>query len=365
MRIAASWRRFDWGIFFATSLLTVIGLAGIWSVALSFDPPDFGNLRKQTIALGLGFALFFLLAQTNYQTFRRLTKPLGFGAILILIAVLIFGTTIRGTRGWFSISGFSLQPVELVKIILPLLLAKHFSDYAFRIDGKVVVKGFAPVALLALLVLFQPDFGSALLLIAVYAGLLVVSGIPRRSIFALAAAGAVAAIAIWLSVLAPYQKERVLTFINPHRDPLGRGYNLAQSIIAVGSGQWFGRGLGSGTQSQLRFLPESQTDFLFAVLAEELGFVFVVVTVILYGIIMERSLRLARQAEDNFTSFLVVGCTLTIMIQAVANMAMNVGLLPVAGVPLPLISYGGSSLIATYGLLGLIQSVALHRSSLS
>lgn len=365
MRLADNWRKFDFVIFFAALLLTVIGLSAIWSVALSRDPPDFGNLRKQVIALAIGLAIFALLARTNYAQLRRMTQTIGYGSVLLLLAVLVFGTTIRGTRGWFDFGGFSLQPVELVKIALPILLAKHFSDHAFRADFKTLLKGFAPVAIILLLVLLQPDLGSALLLLLVYGALVLLSGISRKAILGFAAIGLMAASLIWSFALAPYQKERVQTFLNPARDPLGRGYNLAQSIIAVGSGGWLGRGLGAGTQSQLRFLPESQTDFLFAVIAEELGFLAVAVVLILYLTILFRAIRLARATRDNFTAYLVLGAALTLGIQAAANMSMNVGLLPVAGMTLPFLSYGGSSLIASFALLGLIESVAIHRSTVA
>jgi rod shape determining protein RodA len=269
---------------------------------------------------------------------------------------------VRGTRGWFGIGGFGIQPVELVKIFMIVYFARFFGDYARHPGGlkHVVGSGLALAAVVGLVIL-QPDFGSALLLMSVWGGMVLLAGV-KRSHLVIMAVGALLALAVaWLFVLKPYQKDRITTFMDPDADPLGRGYNVTQSIIAIGSGQVTGRGLGFGSQSQLRFLPERQTDFIFAVLAEELGFFGVLMVLALFGMLFHRCYLLAKYAHDDFTLFLTIGIAIAIGVEMFTNLGGNLRILPVTGVTLPFVSYGGSSLLTKFLMIGLLQSVAVRR----
>lgn len=361
LRLRTALVQFDWVMLLAMLVLLVVGLAMVWSVALSRDPVDIRSVAKQLVAAGIGLALFLVLAAANYRLLRSYALPITVGGALLLVAVLIFGKTIRGTTGWFDIGGWSFQPVEVAKFALVIFLAKYFADhprarFGLRefIISSLVAGGFVG------LVLLEPDLGSALVLLATWIGLLGLARIRKRYVVGLVLAMVALASLSWF-FLAPYQQDRILTFLDPGRDPLGRGYNVNQAMIAVGAGGLMGRGLGFGSQSQLRFLPESQTDFIFAVIAEELGFVGVVVILGFIAVLIMRMLTIARSAPDDFTVFLVLGTLLIITVQVVMNVGMNLGLLPVAGIGLPLLSYGGSSLIVFLAMLGVIQSIAAHR----
>ncbi len=360
-RFRAHLGRLDWVLLFAVLVLAVVGFAMIWSVALSRDPSDLGLVKKQAFAFAIGLLIVFFLATANYRLLHNYALVIGIAAVLLLIGVLIFGRTIRGTTGWFGIAGWNFQPVEFAKFALIVFLAKFLADYprdSFSMRTFiflcVVVGGSIG------LVLLQPDLGSALVLIAVWFGLLLFARIRKRYLLIAAIGALVIATFAWF-ILAPYQKDRILTFLDPSRDPLGRGYNVTQALIAVGAGELFGRGLGFGSQSQLRFLPESQTDFIFAVIAEELGFAGVLVVLAGFAVLFHRTIAIARSAHDDFTVFLVLGVLIVFGAQFIVNVGMNLGLLPVTGIGLPFLSYGGSSLIVSMLLLGILESVAVHR----
>ncbi len=356
-------KNFDW-IFAATMcILLATSLIMLYSIALgSDDPTDLLNFQKQVgfVVVGLGVygvTAFFL----DYRLLERLARPLFVVGVLVLIGVLLFGSTVRGTTGWFVIGGLSLQPVEFIKIIEVIVLAVFLSAKAKYITQlKYLIASALGVAVLVGLILLQPDFGSAVILGAVWFGLVLMTGIRKAHLAAMAAGFVVTLSVLWFGVFEEYQKNRVRVFLNPELDPLGTGYNVTQAIIAVGSGQLFGRGLSFGSQSKLKFLPEAQTDFIFAVIAEQLGLLGVVVLISLFGVLLWRMIMIARQSSDNFAAYLVLGAFLVVFTQMVINISMNIGLMPVTGLTLPLVSYGGSSLVATMALLGIVQSVAMR-----
>lgn len=354
--------RFDWVLLGAVLMLLVMGMAAIWTVALSRDASNLETVNKQLIAAMIGFVLLFFCATAHYRLFKNYSFLIGVLTLVLLVVVLFAGRTIRGTTGWFSVAGWNFQPVELAKFSLVLFLAKYFDDHpraAFRMRQFLISSAVVGVTLT--LVFAQPDFGSALILVAVWLGMLAFARVRIRYLL-IVIGGAIAAVFVaWFFLFAPYQKDRVLTFLDPGRDPLGRGYNVKQAIIAVGSGELFGRGLGFGSQTQLRFLPESQTDFIFAVLAEQLGFVGVLLILIFYGIILWRLLGVAKSASDDFSAFLALGILLIFTIQFVVNVGMNVGLMPVTGIALPFVSYGGSALLMSLVMLGVVESIAVRR----
>jgi rod shape determining protein RodA len=354
-------RSIDWPLFFAVFTLLAFGLAAIYSVALSQPESDFLNVKKQLLAAAVGLVLFFFVARANYRLLRNYNVILyGFGLVL-LVAVVFFGHKIRGTTGWFSVGAFSFQPVEFVKLALAVSLAAYFgSRSGERIGLRQILESGAIALVPALLVGLQPDLGSSLLLMGMWAIVLLVAGVRLRWVAALGALGGTLSVIAWNFFFKEYQKARITSFLNPSSDPLGQGYNVKQALIAIGSGGPFGRGLGFGSQSQLKFLPESQTDFVFAVIAEELGFFGVAVVLGAFGLLFYRLLRIASLTRDDFTSFLVVAIGAAVFCQVLVNVGANLGLLPVTGVTLPLVSYGGSSLIFTLLMLGVVESVAAH-----
>lgn len=355
-------RGLDLGLLTITLLLVVFGLAALYSFALNVDHPNFSFLYKQTAYLAAGAVLIFLLMRFDYRWLAGVHWTLYGLGLLSLIAVLVFGRTVRGTTGWFEIAGFQLQPVEFVKIIMTVVLAKYFSDHADDLDRwrTMIVSGLI-AAVPAGLVMIQPDLGSAVILIGIWLGLLVALPVPPRRLLVLAAAGALIAVVGWLAVLQPYQKNRVLDFFSPGRDRLGSGYNVQQAMTAIGSGQWFGRGLGLGPQSQLNFLPERHTDFIFASIAEELGLVGTSAMLALFGLFFWRLYRLVRLSRDNFSILLATALVLVLFIQTAINIGMNLGLFPVTGIPLPFVSYGGSSLLSSLLIVGLVESMAIRQ----
>lgn len=360
--ISLSLRNFDWVMLVSILILTAIGLASIYSVDLSRGE-ELVFFSKQIISLSLGIIIFFVASFLHVSFYRSFAKLAYLVSLLLLVAVLFFGETIRGTTGWFKLEAFSFQPAEFAKLGLILFLAWLISRYGRRFDRWQFVFVSAAVAfLLAGLILIQPDLGSALILIFIWLGLLFLTGTKKRYILIVLLAFTAVFLLGWTFLFADYQKERLLSFIDPARDPLGAGYNVAQSIIAIGSGKLFGRGLGFGSQSQLHFLPEAQTDFIFSVIAEELGLVGASIILVLYFVMLWRLLRIARGASDDFSAYLVLGILLLFFIQMLINIGGAAGLLPVTGITLPFVSYGGSSLIINLLLLGIAQSVSRSRA---
>lgn len=351
----ASLRQIDWWLTGAIMLFMVFSLAMIFSLEAASGEP--GRFYKQLVFVVIGLATMFATTWLNY----RKVINYGYGiyglGLLLLLAVLVFGVTIRGTTGWFQFAGISLQPVEFVKIGFVVVMARFLGDRAHQVNNwKVLLKVLALMAGYVVLVLFQPDLGSASVLIVTGGIMLFSSSVSIKKIAVLLASGAILAILAWFLVLADYQRERILTFIQPERDPLVSGYNVTQAVISVGSGQFFGRGLGLGTQSQLKFLPERETDFIFAVIAEELGFVGVVIILGLYVVVYVRLIKGVNRSRDDYARFLFIGFSGVIFTQMFINIGMNLGIMPVTGIPLPFISAGGSSLLALCVGVGIMQN---------
>ena len=346
----------------AVFLLFCVGLAGIYSVSLGQETVDFTNFKKQAVFGVIGFAVLLFVAFSNYSALSVYSRIFYVVTILSLVSVLFWGEVIRGTKGWFSIFGFGVQPVELAKIALIIVLAKFFSNrlQQFKIDKHIILSLFFVLSMVGP-VMLQPDLGSSLVLMATWFILLLLTGIPKKYIVVLLVIFALIMSSAWVFFFEDYQHERIKVFLNPQLDPLGSGYNVTQSIIAIGSGQLWGRGLGFGSQSQLKFIPESQTDFLFAVIAEELGLLGVGIVLTLWTIVFYRLIRIARCARNDFGMFLVLGVTCVLFIHLLINVGMNMGVMPVTGISLPFLSYGGSFLIVSLTMIGIAQSVAIRK----
>ncbi|KKU33192.1 MAG: Rod shape-determining protein RodA [Candidatus Uhrbacteria bacterium GW2011_GWE2_46_68] len=351
----------DGWLLVSMGILIFFGLAAIYSVALSQEGSDFLTVKKQAIALVIGLVCFFLFSSTSYLFFRSQAFFLYLLGILFLIGVLWFGTTIRGTTGWFDLGWFSFQPIEYMKVALTAALAAYYQQQAKRfLGGKELFKSILLILPPVILALLQPDLGSALLLCGLWFTLSLFAGMRRKQVFLLLLTGIVVGVISWFFFLADYQQARILTFLDPSLDPLGQGYNVTQAMIGIGAGGWFGSGLGFGSQSQLKFIPESQTDFIFAVIAEELGFVGVCVLLGAFALLFYRLFVIARRCRDAFGQYLLLAIGSVLFLQFVVNVGMNIGLLPVTGLGLPLVSYGGSSLVFYLGMMGLVQSVAIR-----
>lgn len=358
-------RKIDWLLVIAVCLLMILGIILIYSVAIGTQAEqNYLNFKKQIVFFVLGLVVLFVTAIfIDYRFLFKASTALYVLGIILLIAVLIFGRQIRGTTGWFNLGWFSFQPVEVIKIFLIIYLSKFLSSKAKYLPQlRYLVISSLGVILLMVLVILQPDFGSALVLFSLWAILIWLTGIKKSHFILIVSGLLITCILSWFFVLQPYQKQRVMVFINPSLDPLGSGYNVSQAIIAIGSGGIWGKGLTFGSQSQLKFLPESQTDFIFAVLAEELGLLGIILLLGLFALLFWRLLYLAKKLTDNFAVYLVLGTCILFVVQMAVNIGGNLGLLPITGITLPFISYGGSSLIVNMILIGMVQSVVVRNS---
>ncbi len=354
-------KKIDWVLIVTVLLLVSVGLLSIYGISRGQESNIF---KKQLIYVILGIFLMLIFSSFDYRVFRDsnfVLLGLYFFGLLLLVGVLLVGREIRGVASWFSIGAIGFEPVELMKLIIILVLAKYFSlrhieVYRFR---HLIISGFY-IVLPLILLLLQPELGYALILILVWLAIVIVAGIKLKQLILLGLIGIILFSACWFFVLENYQKERVISFLSPHSDPLGRGYHIVQSIIAVGSGKFFGRGLGQGTQSQLHFLPEQHTDFIFATTAEELGFLGLVFILVLFGFLFYKLIKISLTSTNNFARLISCGIAVMFLVQAVVNIGMNMGLLPIIGIPLPFVSYGGSNMIMNFILLGIIQSIVIR-----
>jgi len=353
--------KLDWINMATVFLLLALGLTALYSVSWVDNVLNLEHFNRQIVALILGLILATFFASFDYRLLSSYSTRFYFVTIAMLLAVFFLGTTVRGTTGWIGFENLRFQPVEIVKLIMIIFLASFLSKKKTELEMLPrIIASIVLVALPVYLVLKQPDFGSAAVIIAIWIGMLIASGINKKSLAIIFLVGVLAATSGWF-ILKNYQKARIINFVKPSNDPLGSGYNVIQSIVAVGSGGIFGKGLGHGSQSQLNFLPEKHTDFIFASIAEELGMIGSAIVLILYGTLLYRLKETARLARDNFGYLVVIGIIIMIFVQIFINIGMNIGIVPVAGVPLPLLSFGGSSLITILASLGIIQSVFTRR----
>ncbi|MFZ2152191.1 MAG: rod shape-determining protein RodA [Minisyncoccia bacterium] len=354
-------RHIDWLVVVAAALITFFGIVTMYG----FSANDaYGE--RQTIWFGISFAVFLIASQFEYRVLRRTGVVVGiFSATLfLLILVTILGSAVKGAQSWFSLGFASFQPTDLAKLALIFLLAKYLAKRHVEIAHirHIIVSGIYAL-IPTVLVLMQPDLGSALVLSGIWFCLVLVSGISKKHL-ALVLGGAFAVfILAWMFVLAPYQKDRIKTFIDPLSDIRGSGYNVYQSQIAIGSGGVLGKGVGFGTQSRLEFLPEHQTDFIFAAFSEEWGFVGVLVLLSLFLVLIWRLLAIALTSATNFELFCVLGILFFFLIHIVVNVGMNLGIMPVTGIPLPFMSYGGSHLLTEWLALGIIMGMRKYERS--
>mgnify|MGYP001565856496 CR=1 FL=1 len=347
--------KIDWPLFFAVMLLTLAGL-----FTMSTFSGDNSFFEKQLIWIVVCVAIFFLLSSMDFHFLRRSNILISLYLIItgLLILLFIIGSVFQGARSWFDFGFASFEPVDFAKLILILMLAKYFSRRHIEIaDIKHIIVSGIYASILFLLVLFQPDFGSAIIIFFVWLGMVLVAGISRKHLLLVFLVGIISFSLLWFYAFEPYQKQRIMTFLNPLTDIHGSGYNAYQATVAVGSGQIWGKGVGLGTQSKLEFLPEYQTDFIFAAFAEEWGFVGVIIIFALFGVVIWRIIVNAVEAESNFETLYGVGLAIFLLIQFILHVGINIGLLPVTGTTIPFLSYGGSHLLTEFTGLGILMGM--------
>ncbi len=358
----------DWVMIFSTIPLLAAGLMTMNSLT-----GQSYHFNRQLVWLLLAFLVFFICAAIDWRFLRRS----GFVLMIYLFGVaslfmlFLFGEVTRRTFSWFALGGVSFQPAEMVKLFLIIILAKYFTRRHIEISQikHIILSGFYAFVPFVLIFL-QPDLGSAMIVFFIWLGLTMVSGISLKHLLLVFLIGTLAFGGLWLFVLHDYQKQRIVSFLNPMEDIRGSGYNAFQSMLAVGSGQIFGKSLGFGSQSRLKFLPEYQTDFIFAAFAEEWGFLGVVLVFLLFGIIIWRILANAKLGTTNFEMLFGVGLAIMLMSHFIIHVGMNIGFLPITGLPMPFLSYGGSHLLTTFAGLGILTgmrkySLAFHREDVN
>jgi rod shape determining protein RodA len=362
MQFSKHLSRLDWPLFIAALALSGAGLAVLYS--LSVVSGDFLQFEKQLLFVVVGALAVLLLSAFDFRIFKNRSGAvlLVYGISVVLLAALfIFGVKVRGTAAWLQVGSFGFQSVEVTKLAIVILLAKYFSarhkeSYRFL---HIIISGMY-VALPAVFVLLQPDFGSALTLALLWFGIVAFSGIKIKHLIILFLIAVIVSASAWFFFFKPYQKERILSFFDPTSDPSGASYNIIQSLAAVATGSWFGKGYLQGTQGSLGFLPEAKTDFIFSAFVEEFGFAGAAVLFIVFLFFLWRILRVGQQASNNFARIFCSGFFILILVHIVINISMNLNMLPVVGIPLPLVSYGGSHLITIFLGVAIVQSIRVH-----
>lgn len=359
-RILEHIRRFDWFLMGGILLLMTIGLVTLFSLR---DASQFPFFERQLVWSGVGLTALLFMSFLDFRFFRAqsgVVLGLYLVSVFLLLFLLITNVTFRGVAAWIQVGSIFIQPVEVAKLSLIILLSKFFSNRHIEIYRirHLIVSGIY-FLIPTVLVLRQPDLGSAFVLVAIWLAIIIFSGMKLRHISLLALASLAIAAIGWFFVLAPYQQDRLTSFLNPYADPKGAGYQMIQSMIAVGSGGLWGKGLGYGSQSHLNFLPEAETDFIFAAFAEEWGFIGVAVMLLLFFTIFFRIIWIGMRSSDSFSRLFVIGFAAFIFAQAFVHIGMNMGVMPITGITLPFVSYGGSSLVSLLAGVGILQNIKI------
>ncbi|WP_051706963.1 rod shape-determining protein RodA [Nocardioides aequoreus] len=360
----------DWVMLGAAGLIVAIGTLLVWSATATNDVLTGGDstayLHRHLVNVAIGLVLMLVVFSIDHRWVRIVTPLVYAGSIVGLLLVLVMGSTINGSRSWLLIGGMSVQPAEFAKLAVVIMMAMVVAE---RVENSRTRRvGLADVGIMgaiagvpAVLIIAQPDLGTMLVLAATVFAVLAVSGVPRRWLVALVGgAVALAALVVATGLLKPYQVDRFLAFTDPGLDPRGAGYNVTQAGIAIGNGGLFGQGLFEGSQTRSRFVPEQQTDFVFTVAGEELGLVGAGVLIALFALLLWRALMVAQRADDMFGRVAAAGIASWFAFQAFQNIGMCLGIMPVTGVPLPLVSYGGSSMFVSLMAIGLLQNIAVR-----
>jgi rod shape-determining protein RodA len=357
------YKRFDYMLFISVLVLSAIGLI-VLSSAVKTRP---GILKSQILAMIMGIALCLILSVIDYKDLKVLSLFIFFGTMALMVLVLFIGSGDElGNKNWMKIAGFSVQPSEYAKIayiILASVFLERIKDSTEK-NKSDIIKFIVYTGVAVGFVILQKDFGTALVFSFIFLIFIYTVGIPYRYIFILCGAGALSMPFIWVYVLNDKRRERILTFISPDRDPQGAGFNVIQSKLAVGSGQLFGQGYGNGLQTQSRNVPVNESDFIFSVVGEELGFIGGIIIILLGLAILLRCIYIAKNSSDSYGSFLAIGVTGMMAFNFIENIGMSIGLLPVTGLPLPFVSQGGSAVIADFIAIGIVLSISSRRKKM-
>ncbi len=360
-------KELDYTLILLTILCTVFGIVMISSAVHSFESAS-RYVLIQSVAAVMGLVFMTVLTAVNYEKVASAWKLIYMGCVFMLVLVLIIGTGLEdtGSQSWIRFGPVGIQPSEFVKIGFIITLSKRVSDFGNDInEPKNILKLLLHLGILLFLILLQPDFGTSMVFIFIFIGIVFAAGISYKYI--LTAAGTIIGIMpmVWFFLLKEYQKNRIRMFINPESDPLGSGYHVIQSKIAIGSGQLFGKGLYEGTQTQLGYLPAKHTDFIFSVIGEELGLIGCIAVTLLLFALVYRCLADSKRTKSDISRYICIGVACMFLAHTFENIGMCIGLMPVTGIPLPFFSYGGSSLITNLAAIGLVLSVHMRKKSIT
>lgn len=352
----------DWLMFLPALFIAFAGL-----VTMSSFASHNAFFDRQIIWIIVSVTAFFIFSLFDFRFLRRTEVVVGLfiASCLLLLSLFMVGSVFKGAQSWFNLGLFSFQPSDPIKLVVVLLLAKYFTRRHVEIAHiKHILVSAAYVFIIFILVFLQPDFGSAIIIIGIWFGMVLVSGISKKHLFMVIGLGLLSLAILWTFVFQDYQKQRIITFVSPLTDIQGTGYNAYQSTIAVGSGQFLGKGIGFGTQSKLSFLPEYHTDFIFAAFAEEWGFVGIIFLFALYGLLFYRIISLSFHGAGNFETLFGLGVAVLFVSHFIIHVGMNIGLLPVTGTTIPFMSYGGSHLLTEFMALGIISGMSKYRRTI-
>jgi rod shape determining protein RodA len=353
------WQQLDWLLFFSTLPIIAAGL-----ITMNAFVGNNYFFDKQIISIAISFTAFFLLSLVDFRFLRRTSIIVGLflASVVVLSVLFVVGHTANGAQSWFKFGSFAIEPGDPIKLMVILILAKYFSRRHIEIANirHIFVSGFYAL-IIFMLIFLQPDFGSAIIIFCIWFGMVFASGISRKHIISVVLIGAVIFAGAWMYVLMPYQKDRIINFVHPLANIRGSGYNAYQSTIAVGSGQIIGKGIGYGTQSRLNFLPEYQTDFIFAAFAEEWGFLGVMIVFFSIIIFMWRLFVNAFDGATNFEMLYAIGLAVLFGSHFIINIGMNIGILPVTGITVPFMSYGGTHILTEFVGLGILMGMRRYR----
>lgn len=355
-------QHFDWTLLLLVLGICAIGIINIYSAVFSLGERQFPLYLKQVQWVLLGMFFMLVIFLIDYRVINEGAYIIYGISVGLLLVVFLYGYTTHGSQRWISLGGFSFQPSELMKLTIILALARYFDDHKSH-ESYTLRELFIPVLIVIvpfLLILKQPDLGTALIIMIIFSSIVLFIGINWKSVFIILA-GCLVLIPIGWHFLKDYQKDRLITFLNPDNDPLGAGYHIIQSMIAVGSGGIFGKGFIKGSQTQLKFLPEQQTDFVFSVFAEEWGFTGALVLIIMFMSLILWGLKIALHSRDLLGTLIAFGITAFISWEVFINIGMVLGILPVVGIPLPFLSYGGSAMVVLMTAIGLLMNVSVRR----
>lgn len=351
---------FDWFLFILTALIAMFGIINVYSATMSYG--TISNVVVQSFAVVLGLVLMILISRFDYEQFKNLVKPIYIFALFILIIVLFFGVTGEwGARSWIRFGSIGIQPAEFAKVCFILTFSYHLSKVQDKINKPLIILGLlVHMGVLVGLIMLEPDLGSALVFLFIFVCMMFTAKLSWKYIVPITALAIASLPFIYKYALSEYQQKRIQVFFNPDLDPLNRGYNVIQSKIAVGSGQLWGKGFLQGTQNQMGYLPTKNTDFIFSVVSEEWGFIGAVILVIALFTLIYRCLKIAQKADNSYGRYICVGVAAMFLFHVFENVGMCIGLMPVTGIPLPLISYGGTSVVTNMIAIGLVLSVNYH-----